>query len=130
MTDRASVESPAPFEQWRTEVGPVLEALRAVLMSAQRVVSRGPGPVLDASDQLRAVSQRVMTWLPTHPCPFADVNWPVVSMTHSCAALARLFEEEAHNPDGINRWTLNRETKGTTMALSKIKAMIRDQAGT
>ncbi len=86
--------------------------------------------MLDASDKLRAVSQRVMSWLPMHPCPFADVNWLVVSTTHSCAALARLFEEEAQNPSGINRWTLNRETKGTTRALSKIKAMIRDQAGT
>jgi hypothetical protein len=128
MTDQASVESPASFEQWRTEIGPVLEALHAVLNSAQRTVSQRREAVLDASDQLRAVSQHVMGWLPKHPCPFADVNWLVVSTTRSCAALGRLFEQEAHHPNGINRWTLNRETKETARALSKTTAMIRDQA--
>jgi hypothetical protein len=51
-------------------------------------------------------------------------------MARSYAALAGLFEKQAHNSNGIDLGALDRETRGTTRALSKTMAMIRDQKGT
>jgi hypothetical protein len=129
MTE-ASVGSTDSLELWRTEVGPVLEALVAVSKSAQRAVFQGKGSVLAASDQLRAESRRIMSWLPTHPSPYADVNWLLARTARSYAALARLFAKQARNSNGINLDALDRETRGTNRALSKTMAMIRDLTGT
>lgn len=130
MTDQASVGGTDSFELWTAEVGPVLEALVAVSKSAQRAVSQGQGSVLAASDQLKAQSRHIMSWLPTHPSPYADINWLLARTARSYAALARLFAKQAHNSSGINLGALDRETRGTNRALSKTMAMIRDLKGT
>jgi hypothetical protein len=60
------------FERWEPEVWSILTPLMAALNVADRV-TMGPEVVPAISDQFRALSKDVASWIQAHTCPVPDL---------------------------------------------------------
>ena len=114
------------YEQWESEVSPILDSLLSVIEVAQRMTRSGPTGLLFASDQLRAASDDALGWMPDHRCPVGDLDVRFRQMARSFGNAGEVLELEAGNPNGPDLLAIDREIQGLRAAIASALAILRD----
>jgi hypothetical protein len=60
------------FDQWATEVQPLLTSLTSVVELL--LGPSGSEPLVALSDQFQAVSSHAVRWVRAHPCPVGNID--------------------------------------------------------
>jgi hypothetical protein len=114
------------FEQWESEVSPILRSLVSVVEVAQRMIGSSPTGLLFASDQLRAASDDALGWLPDHRCPVGDLDVRFRQMVRSFGNAGEVLELEAANPNGPDLLAIDREVQGLRATIAYATAILKD----
>jgi hypothetical protein len=114
------------FEQWESEVSPILGSLVSVAEVAQRMIQSGPTGLLFASDQLNAASEDALGWMADHRCPVGDLDVRFRQLVRSFGNAGTVLELEAGNSNGPDLLAIDREVQGLRASIAYAMAIMRD----